>query len=124
MYQKTLGINFFLCILITPILYLSDKILIGLGYNQELVKIDREYVWALVPSIYLFSFYDTTRNYLQSQKVIYPPLIVGTIGTVVHYCIAKYFIYTLGFSVTGAAWAKNISDAFICLVLYLYIIRE
>ncbi len=38
MYQKTLGINFFLCILITPILYLSDKILIGLGYNPELVK--------------------------------------------------------------------------------------
>ena len=27
MYQKTLGINFFLCILITPILYLSDKML-------------------------------------------------------------------------------------------------
>lgn len=34
MYQKTLGINFFLCIIITPILYLSDKILIGLGYNE------------------------------------------------------------------------------------------
>jgi len=72
----------------------------------------------------LFSFYDTTRNYLQSQKAIYPPLIVGTIGTVLHYCIAKYFIYNLGYSITGAAWAKNISDAFNCLVLYMYIIRE
>lgn len=38
MYQKTLGINFFLCILITPILYLSDKILISLGFNDALVK--------------------------------------------------------------------------------------
>jgi len=34
MYQKTLGINFFMCILITPILYLSDKILISLGFNH------------------------------------------------------------------------------------------
>lgn len=124
MYQKTLGINFFLCILITPILYLSDKILIQLGFSHELVRYSTQYAWALVPSFYLYSFYDTTRNYLQSQKVIYPPLIVGTVGTILHYCAAKYFIYTLGFGVTGAAWAKNISDAFNCLMIYLYIIKE
>jgi hypothetical protein len=34
MYQKTLGINFFLCICVTPILYLSDKILISLGFEE------------------------------------------------------------------------------------------
>lgn len=123
MYQKTLGINSFLCILITPILYLSDRILIAMGFDIVLVKAATEYVWALVPSFYLFSFYDTTRNYLQSQKVIYPPLIVGTVGTVVHYCVAKYFIYDLGFSLTGAAWAKNISDAFNALALYIYVIK-
>lgn len=87
------------------------------------MKYATEYVWALVPSFYLFSFYDTTRNYLQSQKVIYPPLIVGTVGTIIHYCVASYLINQLGFGVTGAAWAKNISDAFNCLVLYLYIIK-
>jgi len=38
MYQKTLGINFFLCILITPILYLSDRMLISLGFNEDLVN--------------------------------------------------------------------------------------
>ena len=124
MYQKTLGINFFLCILITPILYLSDKIMVGLGHDHQMVKYATEYVWALVPSFYLFSFYETTKNYLQSQKVIYPPLIVGTVGTIVHYCVAKYLIVDLGFSSTGAAWAKNISDSFNCLFLYLFIIKE
>ena len=81
-------------------------------------------MWALVPSFYLFSFYETTQNYLQSQKIIYPPLIVGTAGIIFHYWVAKYFILTLGFSITGAAWAKNLSDAFSCLVLYFYIIKE
>jgi Na+-driven multidrug efflux pump len=61
---------------------------------------------------------------LQSQKVIYPPLIIGTVGTVVHYCVAKYFIYELGFGATGAAWAKNISDSFNALAIYLFIIKE
>lgn len=35
MYQKTLGISFFVCILITPILYLSDKFFLSLGYSNS-----------------------------------------------------------------------------------------
>ncbi len=33
MYQKALGVNFFLCILITPFLYLSDKVLLKIGLS-------------------------------------------------------------------------------------------
>ena len=124
MYQKTLGINFFICILITPLLYLSDKFLVLIGFNSHIVQYSSEYVWALVPSFYLFSFYDTTRNYLQSQKIIYPPLIVGSLGTILHYFLCRYFVEMLGLGITGAAWAKNVSDLFNCLVLYLYIIKE
>lgn len=89
-----------------------------------MVNESTKYVWALVPSFYLFSFYDTTRNYLQSQKVIYPPLIIGTIGVVLHYFIAKYFVTELKYGVVGVAWAKNISDAFNALVLYIFIIKK
>jgi hypothetical protein len=40
MYQKTLGINFFVCILITPILYLSDKFFIALGFSKYFLYVD------------------------------------------------------------------------------------
>lgn len=35
MYQKTLAVNFLMCVLITPVLYLSDKILLGLGFSNR-----------------------------------------------------------------------------------------
>lgn len=56
--------------------------------------------------------------------MIYPPLIIGTVGVVVHYFIAKYFVVEMGYGVLGVAWAKNISEAFNALVLYVYIIKK
>ena len=35
MYQKTLAVNFLMCVMITPILYLSDKILLALGFSTQ-----------------------------------------------------------------------------------------
>lgn len=34
MYQKALGINCFVCILITPIIYLSDKLFNALHFGK------------------------------------------------------------------------------------------
>lgn len=124
MYQKTLGINFFLCILITPLLYLSDRLLILIGFNEEIVAYSSNYVWALVPTFYLFSFYEATCNYLQSQGTIYPPLIIGTVGTILHYFLTQFFVVTMGLGIIGAAWAINISTGFNAFVLYLYIVKE
>ena len=123
MYQKTLGINFFICIIITPLLYLSDRLLILIGFDSEIVHYAADYVWALVPAFYLFSFYDTTRNYLQSQGAIYPSLVIGVCGAIIHYFLAQFFIVQLGLGITGAAWAMNISGGFNSLVLYLYIVK-
>ena len=124
MYQKTLGINFFICILVTPLLYLCDKFFILLGFNESIVALSGTYVWALVPSFYLYSFYETTKNYLQSQGVIYPCLVIGTVSAILHYLMASFMIARLDLGIMGAAWSKNISYAISCLVLYLYIVKE
>ena len=124
MYQKTLGINFFLCILITPLLYLSDRFLKLIGFDESIVNLSSTYVWALVPSFYLYTFYETTKNYLQSQGVIYPCLVIGTISAILHYLMAGFMIAKLNLGVMGAAWSKNISYMLSSLVLYFYIIKE
>ena len=50
--------------------------------DPELVYEAGNYVWALVPSFYLYAFFQTTTNYLQSQGVIYPPVIFNLCGTI------------------------------------------
>jgi hypothetical protein len=39
MYQKALGINCFVCILITPIMYLSDKLFNALEFGIKFISI-------------------------------------------------------------------------------------
>lgn len=74
-----------------------------------MTKMSGVYMWALVPSFYLYAFYDTTRNYLYSQQVIYPSLIISSTFGFLHCIIAYSFVFYWDLGLTGAAWAKNIT---------------
>ena len=87
------------------------------------MNLSSTYVWALVPSFYLYTFYETTKNYLQSQGIIYPCLVIGTISAILHYLMAGFMIAKLNLGIMGAAWSKNISYMLSSLVLYFYIIK-
>lgn len=79
-------------------------------------------MWGLLPSFYLYCFYDTTRNYLQSEGKYYAPLIIQGISALFHLFLAWFFIEKHSFELSGAIWAKNISDSINCIALYLYIV--
>lgn len=80
------------------------------------------YAWALVPSYYLYSFLDTNKNYLQSQGVIFPPILIHLCAIIFHCLICFIYIQKWNMGILGAAWAKNISDSLCCLAIYFYII--
>jgi len=82
------------------------------------------YVWALVPSFYLYAFFQTTTSYLQSQGVVYPSVMCSLGGTVLHVFLSYYAIYYMGYGLIGAAWSKNITDGLSALALYLYVIYQ
>ncbi len=82
------------------------------------------YVWALVPSFYLYAFFQTTTNYLQSQGVIYAPVIFSLCGTFIHLFSSYYIVAHLDGGAIGAAWSKNITDGLSALGLYLYVIYK
>ena len=65
LYQKTLGVCFLICIVSTPIIYLSDRILQLLSLEDQIVDGAAKYAWALVPSYYLYAFLAVNKNYLQ-----------------------------------------------------------
>ena len=83
------------------------------------------YAWALVPSFYLYSFLDTNKNYLQSQGIIFPPIIIHS-GAVILHIIICAIMGGSGTDITFAkvAWSKNITDGLCCLALYFYIILK
>lgn len=83
------------------------------------------YAWALVPSYYLYSFMDTNKNYLQSQGVIFPPIIIHCAAVIIHLVVCVLLLYYYGgISFLEVAWAKNITDSLCCLGLYGYIVMK
>jgi hypothetical protein len=66
---------------------------------------------------------DTNKNYLQSQGVIFPPIIIhfGSVFAHLVICILL-LIYYNEITFLKVAWAKNITDSLCCLGLYAYII--
>ena len=92
--------------------------------DQQLVFQAGNYVWALVPSFYVYAFFQTTTNYLQSQGVLYPPLVFNLFGTLIHFFTSYFIVYHYEGGLIGVAWSKNITDAICALGLYLYVIYK
>ena len=80
------------------------------------------YTWAIVPSFYLYSFIDTNKNYLLSQRVIFPPIVIHLFAVVAHVVVLSIYHFTEPLGLLGVAWVKNITDMFCALALYFYII--
>ena len=90
--------------------------------DPKLIHEAGNYIWALVPSFYLYAFFQTTTSYLQSQGVIYPPLIFSLFGTTIHLFSSYFIVFQLDGGMIGAAWSKNVTDCLSALGLYLYVI--
>ena len=83
-----------------------------------------DYVWALVPSFYIYAFFQTTTNYLQSQGIIYPPIVINLIGVITHILVSYLFVFVFKFGLVGSAWAKNLTDSISSLILYLFVVYK
>jgi hypothetical protein len=65
---------------------------------------------------------DTNKNYLQSQGIIFPPIIIHFAAVILHTIIcATMAVVETEITFLKVAWSKNITDGFCCLALYLYI---
>lgn len=125
-YQRALVVDFVACILIvTPVLYLSNKILtIGKLSDNRVVEAISKYLFQLVPSIYAFTFFDTTRVFLQSQYVRTPPMLILLVSIFFHYFVSSFLIDSKQMESMGAAWAKNFTDIVCAIVIYVYVVKS
>lgn len=125
-YQRALVVDFIACILIiTPLLYLSKKILLVYGQSDnKVVDTISKYLFQLVPSIYAFTFFDTTRVYLQAQYIRSPPMLILLVSIFFHYFISRFLISSSEMESMGAAWAKNFTDIACAIVIYMYVVKS
>lgn len=116
-YQRALLINYIICaFLITPILYVSRNLVSLFNIvDQRLIEIIAEFLFQLVPSIYCFSFYDTTQTFLLAQEIFLAPLVINIFAVFTHLFMIQYL---------GPAWSKNFTDFGCCVAIYLYIILK
>ena len=123
-YQRALVVNMMCCVfIITPTLYVSWYVL---GLNDffkayEMLETTSQYLFQLVPSIYSFTYFDTTRVFLEAQGVRIAPMLILMCAIVMHYFLSQFFINYFEEAGMGAAWAKNITDSCCALALYLYV---
>ena len=120
-YQRGLLVTLLFCVLITPFFYVSQHLLLLLGFAPQLAKDASHYMWVSLPSLYAFGFYETTKSYLQAQDIFYPQLFIQIIAVVIHFFLAEFFIIFLDFGIEGAAWTRNMSDLALCILIYIYL---
>jgi MATE family multidrug resistance protein len=124
-YQRALLVDFIACILIvTPLLYISNKILaLNQLSDNKVIEAIGKYLFQLVPSIYAFTFFDTTRVYLQAQHIRSPPMLILLVSIFFHYFISDAMTRSDDMESMGAAWAKNVTDICCAVAIYIYIVK-
>lgn len=103
------------------ILMFSRYFLTFFGMDLIIVNYALDYIYYSIPSIFFFSFYDLAKGFLQVHGIFNPQLIIQIVSICLHLLIAHLFIQKWEMKLIGAALARNISDLFLFITIYLYI---
>ncbi|CAD8119012.1 unnamed protein product [Paramecium sonneborni] len=122
-YQRSLLLNGVFLIVITPAIAGSTYILSQFNIPIIVAQKAIQYVWEMLPALYAFTYFDCTKNYLQSMGIDYPVLVIQIFTTILHIYLSKQFIVYLDLGIRGAAWCKNFSSCTSSLLLYIYIFK-
>lgn len=120
-FQRGCLINFCFFVMSFVIILFSRYFLIFFGMDIVIVNYALDYIYYSIPSIFFFSFYDLAKNFLQVHGIFNPQLIIQIISIFFHLILAHFFIQKWEMKLRGAALARNLSDLFLFLSIYLYI---
>jgi hypothetical protein len=72
----------------------------------------------------LYAFIDTNKNYLHSQGVIFPPILIHFVAVILHVIICVFLFSYSQITFLTVGWTKNITDLSCCFALYFFIINK
>ena len=102
-------------------MYYCDNILIVLGMQKELALLAAQFTRIYIPSCFIMGEFETTKKYLQTQQIFYPPLVINVVTALLHplWCILFMNVFTNKLS--AIAYAKNFTNLLSYTSLLLYI---
>ena len=102
----------------------SESILVVMGQDQEVALAAQTYVRHLIPGIFWFNMFETTRRFLNAQLKFLEPSIAMLVALILHFFWWLLFISYFELNITGAAiatWITYITDF---ALIHLYVILK
>ena len=91
------------------------------GQDPELADAAAEFLYRLIPGLFLFYLFKVPTKYLQSQNRLVPGVWIGLFANGFNALFNWWLIYEAGWGLTGAPWATTLTRLveFVLLSLYL-----
>ncbi|XP_071061348.1 multidrug and toxin extrusion protein 1-like [Pseudochaenichthys georgianus] len=120
--QRAILILLLACFPCWAILINTEALLLAFKQEPEVARVSQLYVKIFLPALPATFMYALQTSYLQSQSIIWPPVITGLIVNILNAVIQYIFIFVLHQGIAGSAAANAISQYCMATTLFAYII--
>ncbi|KAL3524308.1 hypothetical protein ACH5RR_017142 [Cinchona calisaya] len=120
--QRSMIILFVTCIILLPLYIFATPILKLLGQQEEIANPAGRYTLLIIPQLFSLVVNFPTQKFLQAQSNVAITAWVGLFALILHIVLLWVFINVLGWGLTGAALAYDISCWSISLSQFFYVI--
>ncbi|KAJ2394229.1 ethionine resistance protein [Coemansia sp. RSA 2559] len=114
------------CILVAPILWNAEKILLLLGQDPEIAHLSGMYLRIHILSMLPFGLFEATKRYLQAQEIMRAGTIVVMIVAPIHWINSYIFVRSsrFGMGFVGAPIVNVISNCLLLTGILLYALNS
>ncbi|KAK4269723.1 hypothetical protein QN277_022842 [Acacia crassicarpa] len=120
--QRSFVILFTSCIILSPIYIFASPILKLVGQEAEIADLAGKFTLLTLPYLFSLAFTFPTQKFLQAQSKVNVLTWIGLAALVFHVLLLWLFIYVLGWGITGAAIAFDLSNWLISLSQIVYVV--
>lgn len=119
--QKSWIVLLATCIILLPVYIFATPILKFFGQEHDIAELAGKYSILVIPRIFSFAINLPTQKFLQAQRKVKVVMCIAFVALVLQNGLLYIFIYELGWGITGAALANNVSGWVIAVAQVVYV---
>ena len=119
--HRALIINIIVLVPFCCILYWSDAIFIGLGFEAPIAKIVQQFTSYCIPGVFALMLFNTLSSYLYSCDIFLPSAIVTVISSVISAVVAYFLLTKTNMDIGAIAISYNGMYTLNAILIFLYI---
>ncbi|CAI9092274.1 OLC1v1027474C3 [Oldenlandia corymbosa var. corymbosa] len=120
--QRSMIILFVTCIILLPLYIFATPLLKLLGQQDQIADPAGYYTILIIPQLFSLFVNFPTQKFLQAQSKVGVTAWIGLIALLLHVFFLWLFISVLNLGIAGAAVAYNITNWFVALAQFFYVI--